>query len=50
MYFKKIPECMSMYTLFLLEGQKGEAWDPSKKHFCSGNEVALDRKLLSLSC
>ena len=36
------------YTSLLLEGQRGEAWEPSKKQCSLGNHGALDRKVLSL--
>ena len=35
--------------LLLPEGQRGEAWEPSKKKLSFGNRGALDRKTFSLS-
>jgi hypothetical protein len=34
--------------LLLLQGQTGEAWEPSTKQDSFGNQEAMDRKLLSL--
>jgi hypothetical protein len=36
-----------MYMLRVLDGQMGDAWEPSKKQCCFGNRGALDRKVLS---
>jgi len=40
---RQLSELIFSYTLFLLEGQTGEAWNPSKKQCYSVNRGALNR-------
>jgi hypothetical protein len=41
---------IAIYTLLLLEGQTGEAWDPFRKRQCYfANRRTVDRKLILVS-